>query len=168
MQLSAAQLLDIPRYRRYLDVEACSFNEGWGLYSEQFADEVGLYSDDISRLGMLSFRALRACRLVIDTGIHHFGWSRERAIEFMWDNTATTMSHARNEVDRYIAWPAQAVAYMIGRREILRLREQAKKDLGSKFSIIDFHATVLGSGAVPLTVLGENIARWQSRVAHTN
>ncbi|MCU1597231.1 MAG: hypothetical protein JWQ47_970 [Glaciihabitans sp.] len=168
MQLSASQQLDIPRYRRYLDVEACSFNEGWGLYSEQFADEIGLYSDDISRLGMLSFRALRACRLVIDTGIHHFGWSRERAIEFMWDNTATTKAHVRNEVDRYIAWPAQAVAYMIGRREILSLREQAKKELGSKFSLIDFHATVLGSGAVPLPVLGANVARWQSRVAHTN
>ncbi|MCU1471818.1 MAG: hypothetical protein JWQ39_2967 [Glaciihabitans sp.] len=168
MQLSAAQLLDIPRYRRYLDVEACSFNEGWGLYSEQFADEIGLYSDDISRLGMLSFRALRACRLVIDTGIHQFGWSRERSIQFMWDNTATTLSHARNEVDRYIAWPGQALAYMIGRREILRLREQAKQQLGSSFSLIDFHGTVLGSGAVPLTVLGENIARWQSRVAHTN
>ncbi|MDQ1573202.1 MAG: hypothetical protein QOH44_761 [Actinomycetota bacterium] len=168
MQLSASQQLDIPRYRRYLDVEACSFNEGWGLYSEQFADEIGLYSDDISRLGMLSFRALRACRLVIDTGIHHFGWSRERAIEFMWDNTATTKAHVRNEVDRYIAWPAQAVAYMIGRREILSLREKAKKDLGSKFSLIDFHATVLGSGAVPLPVLGANVARWQSRVAHTN
>lgn len=168
MQLSAAQLLDIPRYRRYLDVEACSFNEGWGLYSEQFADEIGLYSDDISRLGMLSFRALRACRLVIDTGIHHFGWSREQSIQFMWDNTATTLSHARNEVDRYIAWPGQALAYMIGRREILRLREQAKRQLGSNFSIIDFHGTVLGSGAVPLTVLGENIARWQSRVAQNN
>jgi uncharacterized protein (DUF885 family) len=168
MQLAMAQKLDIPRYRRYLDVEACSFNEGWGLYSEQFADEIGLYSDDVSRLGMLSFRALRACRLVVDTGIHHFGWSRERAIEFMWDHTATTRSHVRNEVDRYIAWPGQALAYMIGRREILRLREQAKQQLGSRFSIIDFHGTVLGSGAVPLSVLGDNVARWTSSVAQSN
>jgi uncharacterized protein (DUF885 family) len=168
MQLAMAQKLDIPRYRRYLDVEACSFNEGWGLYSEQFADEIGLYSDDVSRLGMLSFRALRACRLVVDTGIHHFGWSRERAIEFMWDHTATTRSHVRNEVDRYIAWPGQALAYMIGRREILRLREQARQQLGSRFSIIDFHGTVLGSGAVPLSVLGDNVARWQTSVAQSN
>jgi uncharacterized protein (DUF885 family) len=168
MQLAMAQQLDIPRYRRYLDVEACSFNEGWGLYSEQFADEIGLYSDDVSRLGMLSFRALRACRLVVDTGIHHFGWSREQAIEFMWDHTATTRSHVRNEIDRYIAWPGQALAYMIGRREILRLREQAKQQLGSRFSIIDFHGTVLGSGAVPLSVLGDNVARWQSGVAQSN
>jgi uncharacterized protein (DUF885 family) len=168
MQLAMAQKLDIPRYRRYLDVEACSFNEGWGLYSEQFADEIGLYSDDVSRLGMLSFRALRACRLVVDTGIHHFGWSRERAIEFMWDHTATTRSHVRNEIDRYIAWPGQALAYMIGRREILRLREQAKQQLGSRFSIIDFHGTVLGSGAVPLSVLGDNVTRWTSSVAQNN
>ncbi len=165
MQLALAQTLDIPRYRRYLDVEACSFNEGWGLYSEQFADEIGLYSDDLARLGMLSFRALRASRLVIDTGIHHFGWSRERAIEFMWEHTATTRSHVRNEVDRYIAWPGQALAYMIGCREILRLREQAKDQLGTAFSLVDFHGAVLGSGAVPLSVLGDNIARWQSGLA---
>ncbi|MCU1584214.1 MAG: hypothetical protein JWM49_770 [Microbacteriaceae bacterium] len=168
MQLATAQKLDIPRYRRYLDVEACSFNEGWGLYSEQFADEIGLYSDDVARLGMLSFRALRACRLVIDTGIHHFGWSREQAVDFMWKNTATTMSHVRTEVDRYIAWPGQALAYMIGRLEIGRLREQAKEQLGSRFSLVDFHGTVLGSGAVPLTVLADNVARWQSSVAQDN
>ncbi|MDQ1609766.1 MAG: hypothetical protein QOE16_2498 [Microbacteriaceae bacterium] len=168
MQLATAQKLDIPRYRRYLDVEACSFNEGWGLYSEQFADEIGLYSDDIARLGMLSFRALRACRLVVDTGIHHFGWSRQQAVEFMWNNTATTMSHVRNEVDRYIAWPGQALAYMIGRLEIGRLREQARERLGAQFSLVDFHGTVLGSGAVPLTVLADNVARWESSVAQNN
>lgn len=168
MQLALAQTLQIPRYRRYVDVEACSFNEGWGLYSERFADEIGLYSDDVARLGMLSFRALRACRLVVDTGIHHFGWSRERAIDFMWDHTATTRSHVTNEVDRYIAWPGQALAYMIGSREIVRLREQAKHELGDRFSIVDFHGTVLGSGAVPLSVLADNIARWQSGVAQAD
>ncbi|HEV7811630.1 MAG TPA: DUF885 domain-containing protein [Leifsonia sp.] len=168
MQLATAQTLDIPRYRRYLDVEACSFNEGWGLYSEQFADEIGLYSDDIARLGMLSFRALRACRLVVDTGIHQFGWSRERAIEFMWQNTATTRSHVSNEVDRYIAWPGQALAYMIGSREISRLRDDAERRLGPRFSIADFHGTVLGSGAVPLNVLADNVARWQSAAAQND
>jgi uncharacterized protein (DUF885 family) len=162
LQLATAQTLDIPRYRRHLDVEACSFNEGWGLYAEQFADETGLYSDDISRLGMLSFRALRACRLVVDTGIHYYGWSRERAIQFMWEHTATTKEHVTNEVDRYIAWPGQALAYMIGRREILRLREEAKAALGERFSIVDFHRVVLGSGAVPLTVLADNVSEWQT------
>ncbi len=168
MQLATAQLLDIPRYRRYLDVEACSFNEGWGLYSEQFADEIGLYSDDIARLGMLSFRALRACRLVVDTGIHEFGWTRQHAIDFMWDNTATTRSHVSNEVDRYIAWPGQALAYMIGSREITRLRTESESRLGSRFSLADFHGTVLGSGAVPLTVLAGNVARWQTAVAQND
>ncbi|MCW2860690.1 MAG: hypothetical protein JWP48_2398 [Actinoallomurus sp.] len=164
LQLSAAQTLQIPRYRQHLDVEACSFNEGWGLYSEHFADEIGLYSDDLCRLGMLSFRAIRACRLVIDTGIHHFGWSRQQAIDFMWSHTATTASHVRTEVDRYIAWPGQALAYMIGRREILRLRAESQAALGSRFSIVDFHETVLGSGAVPLTVLADNVARWRAGI----
>jgi uncharacterized protein (DUF885 family) len=164
LQLATAQKLDIPRYRRYLDVEACSFNEGWGLYSEEFADEIGLYSDDLSRIGMLSFRALRACRLVVDTGIHYYGWSREQAIQFMWENTATTREHVTSEVDRYIAWPGQALAYMIGRREILRLRAEARASLGDAFSIADFHGVVLGSGAVPLPVLAENVERWRTSV----
>jgi uncharacterized protein (DUF885 family) len=163
MQLAMAQRLEIPRYRRHLDVEACSFNEGWGLYSEQFADDAGLYSDDLSRLGMLSMRAVRACRLVVDTGMHALGWSRERAVQFMLDNTATTDEHVRSEVDRYIAWPGQALAYMIGRREILRLRTGARAALGDAFSIREFHATVLGNGAVPLTVLADAVTRWQQR-----
>jgi uncharacterized protein (DUF885 family) len=113
---------------------------------------------------MLSFRAIRACRLVIDTGIHHFGWSRQQAIDFMWSHTATTSAHVRAEVDRYIAWPGQALSYMIGRREILRLRAESKAALGSRFSIVDFHRTVLGSGAVPLTVLADNVARWRAGI----
>ena len=161
LQLAMAQKLDIPRYRRSLDVEACSFNEGWGLYAEQFADEIGLYSDDLSRLGMLSMRSLRACRLVIDTGIHHYGWSRQQAVEFMWSNTATTESNARSEVDRYIAWPGQALAYLIGAREIKRLRLEAEHALGEKFSVAAFHDIVLGNGAVPLTVLANNVEAWQ-------
>jgi uncharacterized protein (DUF885 family) len=165
LQLSIAQLLDIPRYRRHLDVEACGFNEGWGLYCEQFADEIGLYSDDMARLGMLSFLALRACRLVVDTGIHAFGWSRQRAIEFMRSHTATTESNVRNEIDRYIAWPGQALAYVIGRREILRLRAQARTALGDRFDIAGFHGAVLENGAIPLTVLEQHVRRWQATVA---
>ncbi|HEY0247585.1 MAG TPA: DUF885 domain-containing protein [Gryllotalpicola sp.] len=160
LQLATAQTLDIPRYRRYLDVEVCAFNEGWGLYSERLADEAGLYSDDVARLGMLSFAALRACRLVVDTGIHHLGWSRERAIEFMWSRTATTRDHVRNEVDRYIAWPGQALAYVTGKREITRLRARAQAELGSAFKLRDFHHAVLSNGAVPLGVLDTEIARW--------
>jgi len=167
LQLASAQTLDIPRYRRYLDVEACSFNEGWGLYSEQFADEIGLYSDGIARLGMLSFRALRASRLVIDTGIHHYGWSREKAVAFMLDNTVTSEAHARSEIDRYIAWPGQALAYMTGCREILRLRAEAQSALGDRFSVADFHGVVLGSGAVPLTVLADSVTRWQQATLAT-
>lgn len=168
LQLATAQTLDIPKYRRYLDAEACSFNEGWGLYSEQFAEEIGLYSSDVDLLGMLSFSALRACRLVVDTGIHYLGWSREKAIDFMWRNTATTQAHVRNEVDRYIAWPGQALSYVIGKREILRLREGARSELGERFSIADFHGAVLENGAVPLTVLRQQIYRWQASVLDAN
>ncbi len=164
LQLATAQMLDIPRYRRYLDVEACSFNEGWGLYSEQLAEELDLYTSDIDLLGMLSFNALRACRLVVDTGLHYFGWSREKAIEFMWKNTATTEAHVRNEIDRYISWPGQAVSYVIGKREILKLREGATQALGERFSLAGFHGAVLENGAVPLPVLRQQIERWQTTV----
>lgn len=159
--MSHCQQLDIPRYRRHLDVEACSFNEGWGLYSEVLAEELGLYTSDLDILGRLSFTALRACRLVVDTGMHHLGWSRERAVAFMRENTATTESNIRNEVDRYIAWPGQALAYMVGQREILRLREATRKRLGPRFSLPEFHRRVLEHGAVPLAVLADNVHVWE-------
>ena len=167
LQLATAQTLDLPRYRRHLDVEACSFNEGWGLYAERLAEEMGLYSGDLALLGMLSFAALRACRLVIDTGVHHFGWSREQAVEFGWQHTATTREHIGSEVDRYICWPGQALAYTIGQREIVRLRERSQQALGDRFDIVAFHGAVLGSGALPLGVLDQNIARWTAGVAGT-
>ena len=167
LQLATAQTLDLPRYRRHLDVEACSFNEGWGLYAERLAEEMGLYSGDVALLGMLSFAALRACRLVIDTGLHHFGWSREQAVEFGWQHTATTREHIGSEVDRYICWPGQALAYTIGQREIVRLRERAQAALGHRFDLVAFHGAVLGSGALPLGVLDQNIARWTAGVAGT-
>lgn len=160
LQLATAQQLDLPRYRRHLDVEACSFNEGWGLYCERLAEEMGLYSDDLSLLGMLSFSALRACRLVIDTGVHSRGWTREQSVEFMYSHTATTREHVASEVDRYICWPGQALAYRIGQREILRLRARASAALGERFDPRAFHDVVLGSGALPLAVLDQNIARW--------
>ncbi len=161
LQIASAQLLPgLPGYRRFLDAEVCGYVEGWGLYCERLADEMGLYTSDLQRLGMLSFDALRACRLVVDTGMHYYGWSRSQAADFMWRNTATTRANVRNEIDRYIAWPGQALAYMIGRREIQRLRGLAERALGPRFDIRAFHGVVLGDGAVPLGVLDQLVTRW--------
>ena len=165
LQLATAQTLDIPRYRRHLDVELCAFNEGWGLYAERLADEIGLYSSAITRLGMVSFAALRACRLVVDTGLHQLGWSRQQAIDFMYDQTATTRANAVNEIDRYIAWPGQALAYVTGKREIVRLRERAQLALGARFELRGFHHAVLRNGAIPLTLLDDEIERWTATEA---
>jgi uncharacterized protein (DUF885 family) len=121
---------------------------------------MGLYPDDLARLGMLSFDALRACRLVVDTGMHALGWSRSRAMEFLWSNTATTRANVHNEIDRYIAWPGQALAYMVGRLEIVRLRDRARSRLGGRFDIRDFHRVVLSEGAVPHAVLDGMVDRW--------
>lgn len=161
LQIASAQTLtELPDFRRFLDAEVCGYVEGWGLYSERLADEMGLYSSDVCRLGMLSFDALRACRLVVDTGMHHLGWSRQQAKRYMWDNTATTEANVSNEIDRYISWPGQALAYLIGRREISRLRTVAEQRLGSAFDVRSFHGAVLGNGAVPLGVLEQVVLRW--------
>ena len=169
LQISVAQTLThLPEYRRFLDAEVCGFVEGWGLYSERLADEMGLYTSDIARLGMFSFEALRACRLVVDTGIHYMGWSRQRAIDFMWENTATTQNNVRNEIDRYISWPGQALAYLIGAIEIRRLRTLAEAELGAEFDIRSFHGVVLGNGAVPLGVLAGIVKNWITSRAKIN
>jgi uncharacterized protein (DUF885 family) len=160
LQIASSQTLPLPAFRRFLDAEVCGYCEGWGLYCERLADEMGLYTSDLQRLGMLSFDSLRACRLVVDTGMHHYGWSRSQAMDFMWRNTATTQANVRNEIDRYIGWPGQALAYMVGRREIQRLRAEAEQKLGAEFDIRDFHGTVLGNGAVPLGVLEQLVTGW--------
>ena len=166
LQIASAQKLQgLPAYRRFLDAEVCGYVEGWGLYCERLADEMGLYTSDAQRLGMLSFDALRACRLVVDTGMHYLGWSRSRAADFMWQHTATTQANVRNEIDRYITWPGQALAYMVCRREIRRLRELAQGRLGARFDVRAFHASVLGSGAVPLGVLDQVVTRWTDGAA---
>ncbi len=165
LQVASAQTLPLPAFRRFLDAEVCGYVEGWGLYCERLADEMGLYTSDLQRLGMLSFDALRACRLVVDTGMHHYGWSRSRAMDFMWRNTATTQANVRNEIDRYIGWPGQALAYMVGRREIQRLRGEAQRQLGSRFDIRAFHGIVLGNGAVPLGVLEQLVTGWAGQAA---
>jgi uncharacterized protein (DUF885 family) len=161
LSIASAQTLTwLPPHRRYIDAQLCAYVEGWGLYSERLADDMGLYSSDRARLGMLSFDALRACRLVVDTGMHALGWSREQAVAFMWEHTATTRENVENEITRYIAWPGQALAYMIGRREIVRQRERAQSALGSRFNHRDFHGVVLGQGAVPLPVLDDLVSAW--------
>lgn len=160
LQLATSQLLEVPHYRRHLDAEVCGFNEGWGLYSEQLADELGLYSDDVDRLGRLSFQALRACRMVVDTGMHAMGWSRQRAVDFMFAQTATTQDHISHEVDRYIAWPGQCCAYGVGKREILRMRTHAQTELRDSFDLPAFHWAVVSHGAVPLSVASAAVESW--------
>jgi uncharacterized protein (DUF885 family) len=154
LQFALAQRLEaIPDFRRFAYVTA--YCEGWALYCERLADELGLYRGDLERLGMVSFDAWRACRLVVDTGMHALGWGRDRAIGFMRDNTALSESNIANEVDRYIAWPGQATAYMVGRLRIRSLRDQARGRLGARFDLRDFHDAVLSSGPVPLDTLDE-------------
>jgi uncharacterized protein (DUF885 family) len=152
LQAAVAQRLDqLPMFRRVAYLPA--YSEGWALYTERLCDELGLYSGDLQRLGMLSFDAWRACRLVVDTGMHQLGWSRAQAIDYMLANTALSPGNVANEVDRYVAWPGQALAYMIGRLRIRSLRAELEGRLGARFGLRDFHDAVLGQGAVPLDVL---------------
>jgi uncharacterized protein (DUF885 family) len=161
LQLTVAGGLDrLPMLRRLADVTA--YTEGWGLYCERLADEMGLYADDLSRLGMLTLDAVRAGRLVVDTGLHARGWSRQRALDYLLDNAPMAAVDLENEIDRYIAYPGQALSYMVGRLEIQRLRAQAERRLGGRFDIRGFHDVVLGSGALPMTVLDQVVTRWSA------
>ncbi|MBK7645528.1 MAG: DUF885 domain-containing protein [Planctomycetes bacterium] len=148
----------LPLVRRQFAQNA--FVEGWALYCERLADEQQLYSGESDRLGMLSYDAWRASRLVVDTGLHAFGWSRGQALRFLEENTLLAPNNVENEVDRYIAWPGQALGYKLGQREILRLREEARAKLGRRFRLADFHDRLLESGGVSLAVLGERIRAW--------
>jgi uncharacterized protein (DUF885 family) len=154
----ALEIEGLPRFRRQAGFTA--FIEGWGLYSERLGDEMGLYEDDLSRFGMLTYQAWRACRLVVDTGLHAMKWTREQAIAFFQENLALTETEVLNEVDRYIIWPGQALAYMIGKREIFALREEAKKAMGPRFDIREFHDVVLRNGAIPLSTLRRIVHEW--------
>ena len=136
------------------------FGEGWALYSERLADEMGLFSSDVDRLGLLANEGLRAARLVVDSGMHALGWTRQQAIDYVLAHTTESPSHAAAEVDRYIAVPAQATAYMIGNLEIRKLRTEAEQALGPKFDIRAFHDLVLADGTLPLWVLREKVSRW--------
>jgi uncharacterized protein (DUF885 family) len=159
LQIAIAQeLTGLPAFRRHLGPTA--YFEGWGLYTERLSDEMGLYSGALDRFGILSFDAWRACRLVVDTGMHAFGWSRDRAIEYMRAHTALGENNIANEVDRYIVWPGQALAYKTGQLEILRLRIEARASMGPRFDIRGFHDAVLGGGALPLATLREVVTGW--------
>jgi uncharacterized protein (DUF885 family) len=153
----AAELEDVPEYRKRAFVTA--YAEGWGLYTERLADEMGLYSTPLDRMGMLSADSMRACRLVVDTGMHALGWSRQRAIDYLLENSPMRVSHATEEINRYAVTPGQAVSYMIGRLEIQRIRREAEQRQGDTFDIKAFHDAVLDSGAMPLGILAEHVAR---------
>ena len=159
LQIAIAQeLTGLPEFRKYQGVTA--FVEGWGLYAEHLAGDMGLYTGDIDRIGKLSYEAWRACRLVVDTGMHSMGWSRQQAIDYMLANTVLAENNIVNEVDRYLTWPGQALAYKVGQLEILNLREEAKRRLGDRFDIKQFHDVVLRNGAVALPVLREQVEGW--------
>jgi uncharacterized protein (DUF885 family) len=134
--------------------------EGWALYAERLADELQLYSGDLDRLGMLSSQGLRASRLVVDSGIHAMGWTRQQAIDYMLAHTAESQHDVESEVDRYIIYPGQATSYMIGRLEIGAAREEAKAAMGARFDLKAFHDRVLEGGGVPLEFLREKIRTW--------
>lgn len=159
LQISIGQELEgMPTFRRHLGPTA--FFEGWGLYAERLSDEMGLYTSDLDRLGILSFDSWRACRLVVDTGLHALGWTREQAVRFMLDNSALAENNVVNEVDRYIVWPGQALAYKTGQLEMLRLRDVARAALGQRFDVRAFHDVLLGSGAVALGTLAAIVESW--------
>jgi uncharacterized protein (DUF885 family) len=159
LQIALQQEMDIAPFRRNF-ASFTAFTEGWGLYSESLGEEMGLYDTPARHMGELSYQMWRACRLVVDTGIHAFGWDKARAIQYMRDNTALTDTNIEAEVNRYISWPGQALGYMIGRLKIIELRRRAEAALGPRFDIRRFHDAVLRNGSVPLDVLESEIDAW--------
>jgi uncharacterized protein (DUF885 family) len=164
LQISIGQeLKDLPAFRKNGDYTA--FIEGWALYSERLGKEIGFYEDPYSDYGRLENEMWRAIRLVIDTGVHEKHWSREQMVDLFHRYTAMDEPNVQTEVDRYIAWPGQALAYKLGQLEILRLREEARQKLGSKFDLRAFHDEVVGSGPLPLDVLHTQVENWISTQA---
>ena len=159
LQISlAGEMTDLPPVRQKTYISA--FGEGWGLYSEFLGIDMGIYETPYDHFGRLSYEMWRACRLVVDTGMHMFGWSRQKAINYMMKNTALSEHNIKTEVDRYISWPAQALSYKIGEIKIKALREKAENALGEDFNIRQFHSAVLEHGSVPLFILEQNIERF--------
>ena len=159
----AAELEGIPEFRRLGGITA--FVEGWALYAEWLGIEAGFYLNPYTKFGRLSNEMWRACRLVVDTGVHAMGWSRDEMIDFMASNTALSLHEIETETDRYITWPGQALGYKIGELEIRSLRRQAEEHLGDRFDVREFHDVVLGNGALPLSVLRRVVERWLNEVA---
>jgi uncharacterized protein (DUF885 family) len=149
----AAELEEVPEFRKHIHNSASA--EGWGLYTERLSDEMGLYSSSVDRMGMFSADSMRACRLVVDTGLHALGWSREQAVEYMVANSPLAEGVVRPEIDRYIVSPGQATSYMVGRLEIQRMRAEAEQRQGDAFQVKSFHSAVLDSGSLPLGVLDD-------------
>ena len=158
-QIALQQELPLSDFRKY-GASFTAFTEGWGLYSERLGIEMGLYDTPAKDMGRLSYEMWRACRLVVDTGIHAKGWSKQQAIAFMTDNSALSAANIEAEVNRYISWPGQALAYKLGELKIRELRNMATKELGPKFDLAAFHDAVLGQGSVPLDVLEQQIKDW--------
>jgi uncharacterized protein (DUF885 family) len=154
----AREMDDLPDYRRYTYISA--FGEGWGLYSEWLGKEMGFYQDPYSDFGRLSYEMWRAARLVVDTGMHAMGWTREEAMEFMASNTALSLHNVKTEIDRYITWPGQALSYKLGEMLIRQLRTEAEAALGADFDLREFHHVVLRNGSVPLDILEQEIRNW--------
>ena len=159
LQISIAQELDsVPTFRKFESYTA--YTEGWGLYSERLGKDVGLYQDPYSDYGRLEGDIWRAIRLVVDTGVHSQHWTREQMVQYFHDHSNVDDTNVQSEVDRYISWPSQALAYKVGQLKILELRDRAKKALGDKFDLRAFHDQVLDSGALPLDVLSDRIDAW--------
>lgn len=154
----AREMDNLPDYRRYTYISA--FGEGWGLYSEWLGKEMGFYQDPYSDFGRLSYEMWRAARLVVDTGMHAMGWTREEAMDFMASNTALSLHNVKTEIDRYITWPGQALSYKLGEMLIRQLRTEAETALGADFDIREFHHVVLRNGSIPLDILEQEIRNW--------
>jgi uncharacterized protein (DUF885 family) len=163
LQISLArEMTDLPQVRRSTYISA--FGEGWGLYSEFLGKEVGFYETPYDEFGRLSYEMWRACRLVVDTGMHVMGWTRQQALDYMLENTALSEHNVTTEIDRYISWPGQALSYKLGEIKIKELRARATQILGDDFDLREFHAAILAHGSVPLTVLEQNINMYIERV----
>ncbi len=162
LQIARAQELQhLPDFRRNASYTA--YIEGWALYAESLGRIIGFYSDPYAKFGQLTYEMWRACRLVVDTGMHQFGWTRQQAIDYMRENTAKTEQDIAVEVDRYIVWPAQALAYKIGELKIKELRAMAESQLGDRFDLRAFHNAILDDGPLPLAILEKRMKEWISR-----